>query len=407
MKNFAIQLIGAASLLCSGAAWTDNSFETGLRLKQEGKFAQAAAAFRQTTANEPKNTKAWQQLATVEGWLSHFDSSASAWRTALKLDPTQASSHIGLARVLYWQGKRVEALKAMDAAFALDAPNADALLLQGDILLADAQTLKAKAVYLQAQALAPTDATIAKKVASAEPAKEWRLDAGFVADRFSATRGAESSAYLQLGKRLSDDTSLYVRTDQYNSYNKVDTGLSAGGYFRVAPWYLLNAELGANLNTANFRPSLVALLNSEFLVQNTLQPLLGLRHMRYDDTSGVGGTGTTVGGSVTTITPGVRWVMPSASLELRYGLSRNLDQSNTGMFQAKLSFEQDGVTPYMAFASGEEALPPQRKARIKVFGAGSVWKFNNEWGARIDLTHEDREGFYTHNSVGVGVSRFF
>ena len=99
--------------------------------------------------------------------------------------------------------------------------------------------------------------------------------------------------------------------------------------------------------------------------------------------------------------------MPAASLELRYGLSRNLDQSNTGMLQAKLSFERDGMTPYVAFASGEEALPPQGKARIKVLGAGSVWKINSEWGARVDFTHEDREGFYTHNSIGFGVSRFF
>ena len=407
MKKMTVKLSATVLLMLANSAWADTNFDNGMRLKQQEKFAEAAAAFRQTLNSEPQNAQAWQQLATVEAWLNHFDLSVAAWRSVLKITPNQASAHVGLARVLYWQGKHADALREVDAGIALEAPKAEVLVLKGDILLAMGNRTSARASYLQAQALAKGDADIAKKIARTDEPKKWRLDAGYLADQFSAIRGNESSAYVQLGNQISADTSLYLRAERYNSFNSVDSGLSAGGYFRLAPTYLLNAEVGFNVDKANFRPKQMLVLNSEFLIAGPVQPLLGLRYMHYDDAVRAGSTDTIVGGDVTTITPGVRISMPSSSLELRYGYSQNLDQSKTGVFQAKLNFERDAFTPYLVFASGEEALPPQSKAKIKVFGAGVVWNMNSEWGARIDLTHEDRTGFYKHNTIGLGFSRHF
>ena len=407
MKRMAIKLSATVLLMLANTAWADSSFDAGMRLKQQEKFAEAATAFRQTLNNEPQNAQAWQQLATVEAWLNHFDVSVAAWRKVLKITPNQASAYVGLARVLYWQGKHAEALREVDAGIALETPKADVLVLKGDILLATGERTKARVIYLQAQGLAQGDVEIAKKITRTDAPKNWRLDAGYLADQFSAIRGNESSSYIQLGNQVSADTSLYLRADRYNSFNNIDNGLSAGGYFRLAPWYLLNAELGFNIDTANFRPKQMLVLNSEFLIAGSVQPLLGVRYMHYDDAIRAGSAAIVAGGDVTTITPGVRISMPSSSLELRYGYSQNLDQSKTGVFQAKLNFEQDGFTPYLVFASGEEALPPQSKAKIKVFGAGVVWNMNSEWGARIDLTHENRTGFYKHNTIGLGFSRHF
>ena len=407
MKSTAIKLSATVLLMLANVAWADTSFDNGMRLKQQEKFAEAAAAFRQSVNNEPQNAQAWQQLATVEAWLNHFDVSVAAWRSVLKITPNQASAHVGLARVLYWQAKHPEALREVDAGIALETPKTDVLVLKGDIVLASGDRSKARAIYQQAQALAQGDADIAKKITRTDEPKNWRLDAGYLADQFSAIRGQESSSYIQLGNQVSADTSLYLRADRYNSFNNIDNGLSAGGYFRLAPWYLLNAELGFNIDTANFRPKQMLVLNSEFLVAGSVQPLLGVRYMHYDDAIRAGSSIPVAGGDVTTITPGVRISMPSSSLELRYGYSQNLDHSKTGVFQAKLNFEQETFTPYLVFATGEEALPPQSKAKIKVFGAGVVWNIDSEWGARIDLTHEDRTGFYKHNTIGLGVSRHF
>jgi YaiO family outer membrane protein len=407
MKRSAIKLTATVLLMLANVAWAESSFDNGMRLKQQEKFAEAAAAFRQTVTSEPQNAQAWQQLATVEAWLNHFDVSVAAWRSVLKITPNQASAHVGLARVLYWQAKHPEALREVDAGIALETPKADVLVLKGDILLASGDRSKARAIYLQAQGLAQGDADIAKKITRTDEPKTWRLDAGYLADRFSAIRGDESSSYLQLGNQVSADTTLYLRADNYNSFNSNDKGVSAGGYFRVTPLYLLNAELGFNVDTADFRPKQMLVLNSEFLIEGAVQPLLGVRYMQYDETIHPGDVTPVPGGAVTTITPGVRISMPSSSLELRYGLSQNLDKSKTGVFQAKLTFERDSFTPYLVFASGEEALPPQSKAKIKVFGAGIVWNIDSEWGARIDLVHEDRTGFYKHNTIGLGFSRHF
>lgn len=407
MKRITIKISAAVLLTLANAAWAESSFDTGMRLKQQEKFAEAAVAFRQTVNSEPQNAQAWQQLATVEAWLNHFDLSVAAWRSVLKITPNQASAHVGLARVLYWQAKYPEASREIDAAIVLEAPKAEVLVLKGDVLLAAGNRAQAREIYQQAQTLAQGDSEIAKKISRTEEPKNWRLDAGYLADQFSAIRGKESSAYLQLGNQVSADTSLYLRADRYNSFNNLDTGLTGGGYFRVAPWYLLNAELGFNVDTANFRPKQMLVVNSEFLVAGSVQPLLGLRYMHYDDATHAGSASIVAGGDVTTITPGLRILLPSSSLELRYGYSQNLDHSKTAVFQAKLNFEQDAFTPYLVFASGEEALPPLSKAEIKVFGAGVVWNMNSEWGARIDLTHEDRSGFYKHNTIGLGFSRHF
>ena len=407
MKRWTVNLAATALLMLAASAWADASFDNGMRLKEQQKFAEAAAAFRQTVGSEPNNAQAWQQLATVEAWLNHFDASVDAWHKTIKLVPDQAGAHVGLARVLYWQGKHAEALREVDTGIALETPKTEVLTLKGDILLAAGNRQQARSAYLQAQALRKGDSEIAKKIARTAPPKNWRLDAGYLADRFSAVRGDESSAYLQVGNQVSPDTSLYLRADRYNSFNSIDTGLSAGGYFRLAPWYLLNAELGLNVDTADFRPKQMAIFNSEFLIKGPLQPLLGLRYMHYDDSTRAGSADLLAGGAVTTVTPGVRILMPSSSLELRYGYSQNLDHSKTGVFQAKLTVEQDGFTPYLLFAAGEEALPPLSKAKIKVLGAGVVWNLNSEWGARVDLSHEDRTNFYKHNTIGLGFSRHF
>ena len=265
MKKMTVKLSATVLLMLANAAWADTSFDTGMRLKQQEKFAEAAAAFRQTLNSEPQNAQAWQQLATVEAWLNHFDLSVAAWRSVLKITPNQASAHVGLARVLYWQGKHADALREVDAGIALETletPKAEVLVLKGDILLAMGNRTSARASYLQAQALAKGDADIAKKITRTDEPKNWRLDAGYLADQFSAIRGNESSAYVQLGNQISADTSLYLRADRYNSFNNIDSGLSAGGYFRLAPTFLLNAELGFNVDKPNRGCTAPAIKNS-------------------------------------------------------------------------------------------------------------------------------------------------
>ncbi|MGZ8159076.1 MAG: YaiO family outer membrane beta-barrel protein [Methylobacter sp.] len=389
--------------LVGTAASAGSKFDDGVRYKQQQKLPEAISAFREVLTDEPQNSQAWEQLAIVESWLNHFDESITAWRKLLQITPHQASAHAGLARVLYWKGEHAEALREVDIALGLEPNNADVLVLKGDVLLADDKREQAHDVYFQAQALAKNDVEIEKKIVRTEAPKNWRIDLGHGADQFSAMRGAENSSYMQIGYRASADTSLYVRTERYDNFHKVNIGVTPGGFFRLAPWYLLNAEAYFNVDEPDFRPKRIILLNSELLIDGPLQPLLGLRFMHYKDNV----LSASPGGGVTTITPGVRVLMAPASLELRYGFSNNTDDSDTGIYQAKLQMELENYTPYLLYASGREALPPLKTAQIRILGVGCVFSLNNTWGARIDLTHEDRKAFYRHNTLAAGITWHF
>lgn len=390
-----------AALFIFSTATAAASYEDGLRYKQEEKFTEAAAAFSDVLTREPDHVKALQQLATVQGWLNRYDASIATWRRLLALAPREAAAHVGLARVLYWKGERAEALRELDSALSLKPGDTDTLILKGDVLLADGQAGAARTVYLEARALRGADAELDKKIERAMLPKLWRLDAGYIADDYSSVRGSEDSSYAQLGYAVSANTSLYLHFDRINSFGAVDQGVSVGGYFRVAPWLLLNAEAGTTPDKPDFRSKSNAVLNAEFLLDGPVQPLLGLRYLRYDASA------FSTGGKVTTVTPGLRLLAGSASIELRYGYSDNLDGSKTGVFQSKLSLERENYSPYLAYAAGEEALPPQAKADVQVVGAGCVFNLSPSWGARVDLTHENRKNTYTHNALGLGLTYRF
>lgn len=375
------------------------TYEDGLRLKQEQKLEAAAVAFRDVLQREPDDTRALEQLAIVQSWLNRYDDAIAAWHRLLALTPDAVEARIGLARVLYWKGERQSALRELDVALGSEPENVDALILEGDVLMADGQQRGARAAYLHAQARAPGDAEIAKKIDRAVVPKAWRFDIGTIADDYSRERDIEGSAYAQLGYQPSPGATWYLRGDRYDNFGAIDTGLSTGGYFRIAPWLLLHAEAGLTLGEADFRLEKQAILNGEFLFDGPVQPLLGYRYSRYEQTGNQG--------DVTTITPGVRLVGTGWNVELRYARSENLDDSTTSVSQAKLSLERERFTAYLLGADGEEATPPLAVAQIRVIAIGAAFKLNETLGVRVDFAHEDRKEVYIHNALGVGVSYRF
>lgn len=372
------------------------SYEDGVRLKSQQQLPAAEAAFAEVAAREPRNVLAREQLAIVLGWQSKFDASIKAWREAIALAPNKADYHLGLGRVLYWKGERAAALQSLDTALKLDPKSADALKLKGDVLIADGQPAEARKAYLAAQSLAPSDTELPRRIARAVPPLLWRLDAGYTYDDYDNFRGQESSRFVQLGRRVGKGGDvLYVRYDGYDNFGKVDQGATLGAYWLPHPKLLLNLEAGTTFGTADFRPENLYQINGEWLIDAPVQPLLGYRYLTYDN------------GEVSTITPGLRVLLPGAVAEARYGFTDNLDGSNTGVFAARVTFEGAGYSPYLAFTSGSEALPPQAEADITVFGGGVVFDLTPAWGVRVDYSYEDRKDIYKHHAVGGGVTYRF
>lgn len=375
---------------------TAATYEDGVRLKNAQQLASAAAAFAEVADREPRNVLAREQLAIVLGWQNRFDESVKAWREAIALAPEKPDYHLGLARVLYWKGERGAALQSLDQALALEPRNAEALKLRGDVLLAEQRAPEARAAYRQAQQLNPADAELGQRLARAVEPLRWRLDAGYTYDRYDNARGSENSRFVQLGRRVGQGGDvLYARYDGYNNFGSIDDGLTLGAYWLPHPKLLLNLEAGRTLGTADFRPETQFQINGELLLDDALQPLLGYRYFKYGN------------GTVTTVTPGLRVLLPGAVAEVRYGITDNIDGSSTGVFSARLSFEAEGYSPYLAFTSGSEALPPQAEADITVFGGGIVFDLSAAWGVRVDYSYEDRKDIYKHHAVGAGLTYRF
>lgn len=372
------------------------SYEEGVRLKNQQQLAGAAEAFAEVAAREPGNVLAREQLAIVLGWQSRFDESISVWQQAIALAPGKADYHLGLARVLYWKGDRDAAMQAVDNALRLNPDHADAHKLKGDVQLADNKAREARTSYLRVQELNPADTEIVSRLARAAEPKLWRLDSGFTYDRYSNARGSENSRFVQLGRRIGNGGDvLYARYDGYDNFSSTDRGLTLGAYWLPHPKLLLNLEAGRTLDNADFRPDTLLLASSELLLSWPVQPLLGFRYFKYDN------------GSVTTITPGLRALLPGATAEVRYGITDNISGSSTGVFAARVSFERAGYAPYLAFTTGSESLPPQAKADITVLGGGVVFDLNPSWGARVDYSYEDRKNVYKHHAVGAGLTYKF
>lgn len=373
-----------------------SSYEEGVRLKEQQQLAPAAEVFADLAAREPRNTLAREQLAIVLGWQNRFDESIAAWQEAIALSPDKPDYHLGLARVNYWKGDLSAALYSLDTALSLDESQAEALKLKGDVLLADRRAAEARSAYEQAQVLAPADAEIGVKLARIVEPLLWRLDTGFIYDKYDNFRGEENSRFVQLGRRVGNGGDvLYVRYDGYDNFGSQDNGATLGAYWLPHPRVLLNLEAGATLGEADFRPNTLFLVSGEWLVDFLVQPLLAYRYFDYDN------------GTVTTITPGLRVAFNGGHFEARYGITDNISGSSTGVFAGKLTLFRKGYRPYLAYTAGSEALPPQAEADITVLGGGVVIDLSPRWGARVDYSYEDRKNIYQHHAVGTGLTYRF
>lgn len=372
------------------------SYEDALRLKNQQQLPEAAQAFAEVAAREPRNVLAREQLAIVLGWQSRFEESIAAWQQAIALAPNKPDYHVGLARVNYWKGNRTAALQSLDTALRLAPNDADAHTLRGDVLLADARPAEARSAYQRAQQLAPDNAELVAKLARAVPPRLWRLDAGFTYDDYDNFRGSENSRFTQLGRRVgARGDVLYARYDGFANFGSQDDGITLGAYWLPHPKVLLNLEAGTTLGRANFRPDRQFLVSGEWLVEFPLQPLFAYRYFDYDN------------GTVTTVTPGLRAVFSGGHVEARYGLTDNISGDSTGVLTAKLTLEREGYTPYFAFTTGSEALPPQAEADITILGGGVAFDLGPQWGARVDYSYEDRKDIYKHHAIGAGLTYKF
>jgi tetratricopeptide (TPR) repeat protein len=123
--------------------WTESTDPETNRLMEQGLTAMAAdetqaalTAFNEVVTRQPNYAEGWNKRATAEYLLNDFDHSIADIQRTLQLEPRHFGALTGLGEVYMAQGNKAAAIKAFDAALAID-PHLDDVKERVDRLQSD------------------------------------------------------------------------------------------------------------------------------------------------------------------------------------------------------------------------------------------------------------------------------
>lgn len=386
-------------LLSSALPLFSATMEDGLALKRAEDFPGAAKVFSELVSANPNDVDALEQFATVTGWMNRHAEALALWDRAIGLAPKYLELRVSRARVLYWMGRLPEADAAISEMLPLLPNDPDAHELAGDIARARHDAVRARALYQQTMVLNPAS-TAEKKAAALTMPKRWRQDAGGMLDFYhpaSATvvqRGHEQTAYMQLGRQVSESVTLAVGSDYVHQFGEVDWRYNGEAYWTPTPEWSFQAR-------AAVTPQAEVLANWEGLLgvdwQATTQ-VAGLLNVRTADFSAE---------RIVTFMPGIRWG-ETTTIEARifYTISDVNPDTNAAMVKVATNIAERWQ-PYVLVSYGEENQPPVGVAKTASGVAGVTVQVSNGLSLRLDGLYEWREDIHQRVSLGGGFTLRF
>ena len=130
----------------------------GQALQQQGRLAEAAAAFRHLLATEPRNGHALHLLGITVGQMGRPQEAAELIAAALAVQPSNPVMHTNLGNALSELGRNAEALRSYERAVALKPDLAAAHRARGMMLIRLARPQEALGSLTRALQLSPNDA---------------------------------------------------------------------------------------------------------------------------------------------------------------------------------------------------------------------------------------------------------
>ena len=82
-------------------------------LERQGRFREAAAEYRQTTALDPRSTYRWNRLGQTYMLLNEFEEAIQCFEIAIELDPDYFTPHVNIAYVLWLRDGETEGARAV------------------------------------------------------------------------------------------------------------------------------------------------------------------------------------------------------------------------------------------------------------------------------------------------------
>lgn len=380
------------------------TFEEGLQLKKQEKFAQAETVFAALVREQPQDLPALVQWATLLGWLGRFDESIAAWQRAVALKPLEPEYQVAIARVQYWKGEPQPARERLEQVIGKAPRDLDALALLGDVCTAQRDAACARAAYARARAIAPGDPELEKKLARTAAPLTARLDAGGTLDRYDTARDVEGSFFAQGSWQAAAPLVLSAGYEQLHQFGQVDHRLNLSGYLNPADALQLGARLAVSPGAKTIA-NWDAAFSAEQTVAAPVHVLVTVRHLDFSDNG------------VTIVGPGVRLGCAAFSLLLSGGPVFSTVFATQFFGQGRLEWAaSEAVALYAGYSRGGEAqhvagaaaLPPgSPTTEIRTTSdvtAGALWQLQRAFALRLDYTHEHRQSTYTRNSLGSALT---
>jgi predicted TPR repeat methyltransferase len=133
----------------------NTDFQRGLSLHQQGRLAEAEAAYRRVLRHAPAHFDSLHLLGVIAGQTHRFDEAHQLLTRALAQRPDSASALTNLGNVLGNLGRHLEAIQTFERALALRPDDAKALRNRGTSLRALERPEEALASFDAALALKP------------------------------------------------------------------------------------------------------------------------------------------------------------------------------------------------------------------------------------------------------------
>lgn len=132
----------------------------GLRLHQEGKLAEAQAAYREVLQHIPQDAETLHMLGVAELQSGRLDEAHRFIEQSLAVRPMHALAHFNLGCVLRQRGLLDKAAQSFEKAYQLDPTNSDALKNLGNVCKELHRFEEALACYDQVLSTEPDNTTV-------------------------------------------------------------------------------------------------------------------------------------------------------------------------------------------------------------------------------------------------------
>jgi tetratricopeptide (TPR) repeat protein len=131
MKNWKLAALMAAMFLAASALSQTATPADAIALEEQGKFPEAADAWRTVVGKNPQDAAAFASLGVVLSKLEKYDDAATAYRRAIALNPKLPGMQLNLGLAEFKRGHFQAAIVPLSAALRADASNAQARTLLG------------------------------------------------------------------------------------------------------------------------------------------------------------------------------------------------------------------------------------------------------------------------------------